>query len=262
MDHHTSLASADGDRVWRGLYRVGAIAALIAVLLFRRNCGTELAMLGNLGLLPFAPSTHPVTALEWFTLIQDSRWIGLILLNLFDLINYALVGLIFLALCAALSRANRSAMVVATACALVGVGVFFASNQAFAMLSLSDRWAAATTEAQRSTLLAAGEALLAIDNPGTVHSGTGIHASLLLIALAGLIASVVMLRSTVFGRATAYAGLAANALLIGQFVALALALPPWAVAIPPSLSALFRVTWYVLIALRLLRLASVSSREG
>jgi hypothetical protein len=196
MNERTSTETADA--AWRGLYRLGAVAALIAVILFRRNCGTELATLGALGILPSAPAAHPYTALEWFTLIQDRRWVGLILLNLFDLVNYALVGLIFLALYGALQRANKSAMVVATACALIGVGVFFASNQAFAMLSLSDRWAAATTEAQRSTLLAAGEALLSIDNPGAIYSGTGIYASLFLVALAGLIASVAMLRSTVF----------------------------------------------------------------
>ena len=262
MHQHTSSEAAGDVHAWRGLYRAGAIAALIAVILFRRNCGTELAMLGNFGLLSSVPATHPVTVLEWFTLIKDSRWIGLILLNLFDLINYALVGLIFLALYGALSRAHKSAMVVATACALVGIGVFFASNQTFAMLSLSDRWAAATTEAQRSALLAAGDVLLAIDNPGAIHAGTGIYASLILVAVAGLITSVAMLRSTVFRKTTAYAGLAANVLLIGQFLALALGLPWWLVAIPPSLSALFRVTWYVLIALRLLRLASTGSGEA
>jgi hypothetical protein len=260
MNGRTPPKAPDCADAWRGLYRAGAAAALIAVLVFRRNCGTELVALSAIGLLRVAPATHPVTALEWFTLIQDDRWVGLILLNLFDLVNYALVGLIFLALYGALCRAHESAMIVATTCALVGVGVFFASNQAFAMLSLSDRWAAATTETERSTLLAAGEALLAIDNPGAIFSGTGIYASLFLVALAGLIASVAMLRGDVFGKTTAYVGLAANVLLMGQFLALAFA--PSLLAIPPSLSAPFRVAWYVLIALRLLRLASGGPKEA
>jgi hypothetical protein len=91
------------------------------------------------------------------------------LLNVFDMVNYALVGLMFLALYGALRRANQSAMVVATASGLVGIAVTFASNQAFSMLSLSNQYAAATTEGQRSMLLAAGEGLLAINNPGAIY---------------------------------------------------------------------------------------------
>ena len=58
MKEHTSTGTADA--AWKGLYRLGAVAALVAVIFFRRNCGTELATLGDLGILPSAP-THPYT---------------------------------------------------------------------------------------------------------------------------------------------------------------------------------------------------------
>ena len=54
----------------------------------------------------------------------------------------------FLALYGALRHVNRGVMVMAMACTLIGVGVYLASNQAFAMLSLSRQHAAAVTEAQ------------------------------------------------------------------------------------------------------------------
>ena len=82
--------------------------------------------------------------------------------------------------------ASHIIMAVATAFGFVGIAAYFASNQAFAMLSLSDQYAAATTDVQRSTFLAAGEALLAIHNPGTIYQGTGIYLSLFLVVLAGL----------------------------------------------------------------------------
>ena len=103
--------------------------------------------------------------------------LALVLFHLVDLINYALVGLIFLALYAALHRTGKSASLVATATGLIGIAVYLASNQAFAMLSLSGEYAAATTEAQRSIFLAAGEALLAMNDPATIHQGTGVHAA-------------------------------------------------------------------------------------
>jgi hypothetical protein len=49
----------------------------------------------------------------------------------------------------------------ATGLRLLAVVMLMAANPAMEMLSLSEQFAAATTEAQRSTALAAGQALLA-----------------------------------------------------------------------------------------------------
>jgi hypothetical protein len=192
-------------------------------------------------------------------LLQDNAFVGLLLFDLIDLVNYALVGLIFLALYAALRRASKSAMAIATVSGLVGVAVYFASNQAFAMLSLSDRYSAATTDAQRAMFLAAGEALLAIYNPGTIYQGTGFYVGYFLVLLAGLIISVVMLRSRAFGKATAYVGILANALALAHYVFLALV--PSLLAIPTAVSAPFRVLWMVLTALGLFRLGRSKTNE-
>jgi hypothetical protein len=44
------VASAETtDSAWKGLYRVGGAAALIAALLFRRNLGSELLPLRAIG---------------------------------------------------------------------------------------------------------------------------------------------------------------------------------------------------------------------
>jgi hypothetical protein len=140
-------------------------------------------------------------------------------------------------------------MLVTTLCGLIGIAVYFASNQAFAMLSLSEQYAVATTDAQREMFLAAGEALLAINNPGVLHEGTGIYASLFLVLLAGLTISVVMLRSNVFSKTTAVTGVLANGFMLAYFVVLPLA--PEIIVLPFVISAPFRVTWYFLIARKL-----------
>jgi hypothetical protein len=238
---------------WATLYRIGAAAALIAVILFRRNFGTELVTFRGFGLFD-VPEVLPSTALGWFTLLQENRLIGLLLLDVVDLINYALLGLIFLALCGALRRASKSATVIAVVTGLMGIAIYFASNQALSILSLSHQYATATTEAQRTMLLAAGEALLAMHNPGAIHQGTGIYLGLLLVTIAALVFSVIMLRSSVFGRATALVGIVATVSQLGYFVALPLAFA--VVALPFVVSAPFRLTWYVLIAVKLFRLAA------
>ena len=194
---------------------------------------------------------------DWYTLLHTNRLVGLTLLNVFDMVNYLLVGLMFLGLYAALRQANRSYMTIAAALAFVGIAVYLASNPAFSMLSLSDQYAAATTDAQRSMLLAAGQARLAIHDPSGLGPGT---MGFLLVTLAGLIISVVMLRCSVFGRITAYAGILASAFGLGYPLGIAIA--PRTVVIPIvatslSVSACFLVIWYIGIARRLSQLARI-----
>ena len=236
------------DPGWTRLYRVGGMAALIAGVLFRRNLAAEVGL--------FVEQEPPITAGDWFGLLQSQRLLGLTYLNLFDLINYALVGLMFLALYAALRRTNKSCMAIATALGLVGLAVYFSSNTALSMLSLSGQYAAATSDAQRTTLLAAGQALLAISRFGSpgAHPGTGGYVSLLLIAVAGMIASVIMARSAVFKRTTAYMGIVANGLDLGYCITYAL-LPGLdsellAVSLIPAAGLLLMI-WHILVGRRL-----------
>lgn len=247
----TQLKSADPG--WKRLYTLSGVAALLAVFVFRRNLGAELALLANFGIVSGVPTMPLVTAIDWFNLLQDNPLVGLTFLNIFDLVEYALLGLIFLALYVALKPNHPSAMLIAITAGLVGITVYFASNQAFAMLALSERYAAATADAQRTGYLAAGEVLLASNNPDSIYQGAGIYLSYFLVLLAGLIISVVMLQSEIFSKASAVVGILANGIALFYFVGLALSSEfYW---IPHPVSAPFRVIWYFLIALRLFKLA-------
>jgi hypothetical protein len=253
----TGMADSDDlkDRYdpWRPLYVIGGVAALLAVFVFRRNLGAELSLLGMMGIVN-VPVVSPVSADDWFRLFQTNWLVGLTYLNFFDLIEYLLVGLLFLALYCALRKTARSAMLIATILGLVGITIYITSNQALAMFTLSERYAEAATGAEQSNLLAAGEALLAVNNPGSLYQGTGIYLSLFLVLVAGLIISIVMLRSHVFGRTTAIMGILANG--IGLCYFLALIFTPAVYWIPHPVSAPFRVIWYFLIARRFFQMAN------
>ena len=240
------------ESAWKFLYMTGGVAALLAVLFFRRFLAVELMTFNGFGIFD-VPSTEPATVLEWFTLLEGNKVVGLILLGIVDLINYALVGLLFLAVYGALRKVNKTAMGMAILLSMVSISVYFASNQALGFLHLSQQYQAATSDAQRSIYLGAGEAIAAN------IQGTGWYVSLFFIYLAGLIIALVMLNSNVFNKVTAWTGVLANG--FGLLLFPALIFTPDIAWLPPSLSAPFRVTWYVLIAIRLFKLAKNANKE-
>jgi len=257
MDQVTNAGILDSAN--KNLFKAGAAAALIAAVVFRRNLDAEFMLLRGVGIINVGPTAPPSTVMDWFTLLQDNKMLGLTLLNLFDIVNYALVGLIFLALYVALRRASESFMAIAATLGFIGIVVYFASNQAFSMLSLSNQYAAATTDAQRAMFIAAGQATLTIHNNAS-YQGAGIYMSFLLVSVAGLIISTVMLRSSIFSIGAGYVGILANGLGLGYYIILAFA--PAVVFLPLSVSALFLLAWYILIGVRLWTIDSMRATSS
>jgi hypothetical protein len=228
---------------WRTLFRAGGIAALLAAILFRRNIGAEVSLFTGVAAIPHS-------AADWYVLLQSNPLVGLSFLAVFDLIDYALVGLIFLALAAALWSSHRSMAAIALASGMVGVAVSLASNISLTMLSLSQQYVAATSEAQRAALLAAGHAVLATGDPLAIYPTAGAYVSLLLIAVAGLLFSVILLRSH---RAAGIVGLLASG--CDLVYCLTIFCAPSLRAFLLAAGGLFWMIWHLLVALRLLHLS-------
>ena len=207
-----------GDTDWRSLYFIGAISA-VAVL-----------ALVPLQIAVFIARPPPATVTGWFALFQESRLLGLVDMDLLLIVDNFLLALVFLALWAAMRRRSPSLITVAVTTEIVAVTTYFGSNTAFEMLALGDRYTAAATDAERAVALAAGQAMLA------TWQGSAFNVSYVLGALAILLASYVMLRSHVFGRPTAWLGLAFGALglvpasagRLGFVLSLASLVPMWA----------------------------------
>jgi len=158
---------------------------------------------------------------------------------------------VFLALYGALRQAGEGRMAIAMMLVLLGVGIFLATNNPFTMLSLSRQYAAATTEAQKSALLAAGQAVLANTNQRAVG---GFNMGLFLVSVAGLLVSWVMLRSRPFGRSTAYIGILANALSLADYLREALTSSTIIALLVILPGALLLVIWFMLVGRRLYQL--------
>jgi len=218
----SQMAQINGEETadprWKGLYKASGAAALTMLVLM------------VIQIIIFIAWPPPGTVDAYFTLFQNNWLLGLLSLDLLYIANNVLMILIYLALYAALKRASESSMAIALALGLVGIAAYFASNTAFEMLSLSNQYAAATTEAQSTMFLGAGQAMLEI------YKGTAFAVYYVLNAAALLIFAAVMLRSNIFSKVTAYIGILAGVLMIipstagtlGLYFALA-SLVPWAI---------------------------------
>jgi hypothetical protein len=211
------------DSTWSSLFKVGGAAAMLCALMY------------IITLVVYVPANlanpPPETVLEWFEVFEASPVTGLFFLGLGDVVIMILWVPMSLGLFAALKQINRTWSLIATMFVLVGVAIFIATNTAFSMLSLSQEYAFASTEVEKSILLAAGQAMLAITR-GTGHLYTGMN----LVWLAGLILSVVMLRS----KATSTGEVSAIQSII--------------VAVQYVGGGLLSLAWYILVGLRLWKL--------
>ena len=137
----TKIAKSDRRLSTRNLlFLVGGVTALLAAVVFRKNLSAEYFLLRMIGVFSSGPEGLPSTAADWFAVLQDSRFLGLVLLNFFDVINYLLFGVMLIALFAALRKYGEAMMFVATALGFVGIAVFLASNQALSVVAIFDKY--------------------------------------------------------------------------------------------------------------------------
>lgn len=237
-------------KVEKLIHQLGWVSILLAVLIFRRNLGVELMQFDGFGLFE-VPDTYPADPVAWFALLQDNIIVGFALLEGFDLLNYLIVGVMFLGLYLVQNKTYPLTSKIALATSWVGVLIFWFTNQAFPMLKLSGQYYSAVSEAQAREVIEAGKSILEAVNPEGISQIIGWHLSLALVLTAGLIFSVLMLKNSVFTRWTGISGVLANG--IGLLLFPAILLGPGIYWIPPTFSAPFRIIWYILIGLKFWR---------
>lgn len=221
-----------GEDCWYGLYRTAAIAALISVALFLFQ------------IVAFFVWPPPSTLAGHFNLLQLRPLVGLVSLDFLILVDEILAIPICLALYLSLRRVHESLVLFATALSAASIACFLIATPALNMLYLSQQYTAATTGVERERLLAAGEAVL------SSWQGTPFQVGNVVGSIAMVLIAWVMLRSQIFSKSAGYAGIVAGVVGLGMYV------PKVGVFIS-ILSVVGMQVWYVMIAVTLLRLASV-----
>jgi hypothetical protein len=159
---------------------------------------------------------------------------------------------VYFALFAAHLHIHGVSAALAMTVAFIGMAIYLANNAAIPMFVLAERYAAAETDAQRTILAAAGEAVLARGEDFTPGAFIGTF----LRSLGAVAISLVMLRGRIFGKATAWVGILGFTLL-STFTL-------WATFVPVLyevafygfgiVGGLFALAWFLLVALRCFKL--------
>jgi hypothetical protein len=225
---------ATPDPSWRGLYRIGAVSAVLYVVLI-------LLPLVLMFTTPQPPLAGGAATLQY---IASHK-----LVYLMELVSFVWLSLpaivVFLALYMALKHLNKSYAILGAMIGIASEVIALALNYSpqslnTGLIYLSDQYVAATTVAQQTALATAAESLIAVTN--------AVASSGILTALGMLILSLVMLKG-VFPKGVAYVGIAAGALGI-----ISEALRP---LIGPGyfIYGLLLPTWFLLVGWKLYRLA-------
>lgn len=222
-----------------GLCRIGGIAAYVLIV-YSLATIVQMLVLGG----------QPTSAAAAFTLLQHNKALGLLRLDLPTLFVMPLYYFLFLGLYAALRRSHLANVLLSTVLAFAGVTLLLATPTALSMAALSDKFAAATTDAARMQFLAAGEAIMASD----IWHGTGAILGGVLLQCGAVLICCVMLRGGVFSKATAWLGIVMHSLDLAHIV-FGLFLPPAGVVLMAIAGPLYPI-WLFLVGRSLLRLAA------
>jgi hypothetical protein len=225
-----------GDSRWRTLYRIGAVAAVISIVVI------------PLSIVAFF--VWPLWPDNIMAVIQQDWLAGLMGLDFGYLLSNVFAVPFFLVLYVTLKEVDEGWALIALTLGLIGLVCLVPARPIPEMFALSDQYAAAATDAERATYLAAGESML------THFHGMAYHAHYILGSASLLISSFLMLRSDTFSRATAYVGIVTNIVVFGLYV------PEVGVWIS-MLSVVGYLVWYLLIARKLVQLGwGGSEKEG
>ncbi|NPV00474.1 MAG: DUF4386 domain-containing protein [Brevinematales bacterium] len=223
---------------WKGIFKFAIFAAIYMIAVIPVQA------------VIFMVSPPPQTVIDFFTLFQQNRLLGLLDLDLLLTIDYLLIIPMYIAIYVVLRRDEKSWSTLALILGIVSIVLYIVSREAtFTMMSLSDQYFAAATDAQKNALLAAGQTLLAI------YNGSTFDISYILGATTTLIISILMLRSRFFRKPVAVTGIITASMMF---------IPPTAGTIGiwvSMLSLIPTIVWLVFMARDFVRLNKSASRK-
>ena len=174
------------------LYRFGSIAAFSIAIL----------MLGEIFVYAIIPNTD--NPLEIFELFDKSNVLGLLFFDLLGTISYILFIPLILSLYMILKKSNWALLISGTIMFFIGITVFIATNTGFSVLRLTHEYDVATTQDEKIILLAACKTMI------TLFDVNAFLVSYIIVSFAWTIISYVMIKSGLFNKFGAFAGLFAG----------------------------------------------------
>ncbi len=220
------------DLRWKDLYKIGAISLIIIVMLL------TFAIIAFF-IWPYKPGVS--STVDVFTMLHNNMMSGLLSLDIPMVIIELITILPLLSLYVALKQINESYALIALVIGLVAIILIIPTRPLSELVFISGKYASATTEAEKNQYIAAGEVLL------TVFKGTSWMVFTVFSGVSCLISSLLMLKSNIFSKATAYVGIITSTPGFLFFVPI--------IGIPILfIGTLSGIIWYILIARTFIRL--------
>ena len=227
------------DPTWTNFYKISGVATMVMMVLFLFDVICWIAL-----------GPYPSTAEGWFTLLQENRLVGFLLLSFATFFGMILYYLTFLGLYRILRQVNTAYAALAALLAFVGLAILLVTNMAYTMVHLSNQYAVATTEAQRVLILSAGETKIAT-------AVTSVNIGGFLVEGAAVIFSLLMLRSDVFGKKIASLGILGHGLDLIRIIMILSFLPERIGTILLMIGGLPQLIWLFMVGRRFFQLAQV-----
>lgn len=231
----------------QSIYTLGGITTIIALMGIVLDVVIGSVSGGNLSALP-------QTAVDRFAQFQENWLLGLYNLDLLNVANQVVLIPTYVALYAAHRQGKNAYALLSLIIFLVGTTIFVTNNTALPMLELSHKYAASTTESQKTLLAAAGEAMLARSS----HGGLGVFIGFVLFNIGGLMMSFVMLTGKVFNKVTSGMGIAGSILILIYIILVTFAPGVRSMATAFAMpGGLLLMAWMIMFAIRLFQLGNL-----
>jgi hypothetical protein len=229
------------------LYTMGGIAALIALFV---NLSDVVLGFGGSEVITYG--SQP--AATWFAVFQQSPFNGLYALGIFNIAYMFAMLPVYAALFWAHRRQQGIQAALVLIVFLLATAIYCSTNAAIPMLVLSNKYALAQTELQKTIFIAAGEAILARGEDFT----PGAFIGLFLGGCAAISISFIMLRGGIFGKRNAWIGLIGFTFL-SLFTIFATFVPTlftFSFYLFGSMGGILALTWFTLTSRRLFQLSA------
>jgi hypothetical protein len=221
------------------LYQMGGVAALLALCV---NLSDVILGFGGTEIVTYGTRS----AADWFAIFHESPFEGLYSLGIFNITYMVAMLPVYFALVWAHRRRQGIQSVMVLVVFLIAMSIYISTNAAIPLLVLSNKYALANTDVQKTIFIAAGEAVLARGEDFTPGSFIG----LIFSGGAAIAISFVMLRGGIFGKVVSWVGII-GFIFLSLFTICATFIPSFyiiAFYFFGSIGGLLALTWFALVA--------------
>jgi len=242
------------------ILKIGGIAGILASVLFRKNWSAEFsAIFSHIPGLEFIPAEIPINSIDWFELINNHPFIGLVYLDFFNIVNYVLVAFVLIALFVILPKNNKKLALFALIVGISSIILYIIINNTFTMINLTNQYVSATTDSSKLEIALEAEKILLRYNPGLYKQGYLLYISQFGFALSGEIYAILVLKNFNLKKWIKICGIISHGSLLIYFIPL-IFVPDFAFIFIP-LASPFLLIWYFCVGKYLIRKAKINVKN-